>query len=57
MQIGTSGPRGHAGVVPRGAWEAAAPSEISGPPVAPTPQKKFKITPSLAKIFRKLALH
>jgi len=33
----------------------AAPSEISAPPL--WPPKKFKIRPSLAKIFRKLALH
>jgi len=31
------------------------PSEISAPP--PVAPKKFKIRPSLAKIFRKLALH
>jgi len=34
---------------------AAAPSEIVAPP--PVAPKKFKIRPSLAKIFRKLALH
>ena len=31
------------------------PSEISGP-MCPPPKKKFKIRPSLAKIFKKLAL-
>ena len=36
---------------------AATPGEISGPHCAPPPKKKFKIRLSLAKIFRKLALH
>ena len=32
------------------------PSEISGPMCPPPQKKKFKIRPSLAKIFKKLAL-
>jgi len=44
------------GAVPRGA--GASPVKFLPPPSAPPPQKKkFKIRPSLAKIFRKLALH
>ena len=48
-----------AGAVPRGGQGSHGPQVKFLPtPLCPPPsEKKFKIRPSLAKIFRKLALH